>query len=82
MVYNVIYNYLCINIKIEVIEINKSNKITIIWYIVSLLSFIGAFFFFISKVKDYGDMFLVSGGIILTVTSIYKLITTESKNQK
>ena len=26
-------------------------------------------------------MFLVSGGIILTVTSIYKLITTESKNQ-
>ena len=50
------------------IEINKSNKITIIGYIVSLLSFIGAFFFFISKVKDYGDMFLVSGGIILTVT--------------
>ena len=64
------------------IEINKSNKITIIGYIVSLLSFIGAFFFFISKVNDYGDMFLVSGGIILTVTSIYKLITTESKNQK
>ncbi|HII4457183.1 hypothetical protein [Clostridium perfringens] len=47
-----------------------------------MLSFIGAFFFFISKVKDYGDMFLVSGGIILTVTNIYKLITTESKNQK
>ena len=82
MVYNVTYNYLCINIKIEVIEINKSNKITIIGYIVSLLSFIGAFFFFISKIKNYGDMFLVAGGIILTVTSIYKLITTESKNQK
>ena len=82
MVYNLIYNYLCINIKIEVIEINKSNKITIIGYIVSLLSFIGAFFFFISKIKNYGDMFLVAGGIILTVTSIYKLITTESKNQK
>ncbi|WP_349404849.1 hypothetical protein [Clostridium perfringens] len=48
----------------------------------SLLSFIGAFFFFISKIKNYGDMFLVAGGIILTVTSIYKLITTESKNQK
>lgn len=63
------------------IEINKSNKITIIGYIVSLLSFIGAFFFFISKVKNYGDMFLVAGGIILTVTSIYKLITSESKNK-
>lgn len=61
------------------IVINKSNKITIIGYIVSLLSFIGAFFFFISKIKNYGDMFLVAGGIILTVTSIYKLITTESK---
>ncbi|HAT4308227.1 hypothetical protein ACOT7R_07990 [Clostridium perfringens] len=68
--------------KIEVIGINKSNKITIIGYIVSLLSFIGAFFFFISKIKNYGDMFLVAGGIILTVTSIYKLITTELKNQK
>ncbi|WP_415341756.1 hypothetical protein [Clostridium perfringens] len=68
--------------KIEVIGINKINKITIIGYIVSLLSFIGAFFFFISKIKNYGDMFLVAGGIILTVTSIYKLITTELKNQK
>ena len=64
------------------IVINKSNKITIIGYIVSLLSFIGAFFFFISKIKNYGDMFLVAGGIILTVTTIYKLIPTESKNQK
>lgn len=63
------------------IKINKNNKITIIGYIISLLSFIGAFFFFISKIKNYGDMFLVAGGILLTVTSIYKLITTESKNQ-
>lgn len=58
------------------IVINKINKITIIGYIVSLLSFIGAFFFFISKIKNYGDMFLVAGGIILTVTSIYKLKIT------
>ncbi|XZK49438.1 hypothetical protein ACSXCW_02035 [Clostridium perfringens] len=65
----------------EGIKINKNNKITIIGYIISLLSFIGAFFFFISKIKNYVDMFLVAGGILLTVTSIYKLITTESKNQ-
>ena len=58
---------------------NKNNKITIIGYIMSLLSFIGAFFFFISEIEKYGDMFLVAGGIILTVTSIYKLIITESK---
>lgn len=60
---------------------NKDNKITIIGYIIALLSFIGAFFFFISEIKNYGEMFLVAGGIILTVTSIYKLIIIESKNK-
>lgn len=60
---------------------NKNNKITIIWYIISLLSFIGAFFFFISEIRNYGDMLLVAGGILLTVTSIYKLIISEWKNK-
>ncbi len=58
---------------------NKNNKITIIGYIISLISFIGAFFFFISGIRDYGDMLLVAGGILLTVTSIYKLIISELK---
>ncbi|MGL4849162.1 MAG: hypothetical protein ACRC28_09585 [Clostridium sp.] len=60
---------------------NKNNKITIIGYIISLLSFIGAFFFFISEIKNYGEMFLAIGGILLTITSIYKLIVAESKNK-
>lgn len=58
---------------------NKNNKITIIGYIISALSFIGAFFFFISEIKNYGVMFLLAGGILLTATSIYKLTITEPK---
>lgn len=61
---------------------NKNNKISITGYILSLLSFLVAFFFFyISETKNYGEMFLVFGGVLLTVTSVYKFIANEWKKK-
>ena len=64
------------NYKNGLIGTNKNSKITII----SLSSFIGAFFF-IFETKNYVNSFLVAGGILLAVTKIYKLIMTEFKNK-
>lgn len=61
---------------------NKNNKISIIGYILSLISFLVAlFFFYISEIKNYGEMFLVFGGVLLTITSVYKFIANEWKKK-
>lgn len=52
---------------------NKNNKITILGSIISLICFITAFFCFCFARTNYGGMFLAAGGILLTITSIYKI---------
>lgn len=52
----------------------KNDKISIISYVLSLLSFLVALIFFMSELKTGGNIFLITGGILLFITSIYKIV--------
>lgn len=55
---------------------NKNDKISIIGYVLSLLSFLFALIFFMSEFKTGGNIFLITGGILLFINSIYKIVLT------
>lgn len=59
--------------------INKNDKISIIGYVLSLLSFLVALIFFVNEIKTGGNIFLITGGILLFITSIYKIVLTTLK---
>lgn len=59
--------------------INKNDKISIIGYVLSLLSFLVALIFFMSELKTGENIFLITGGILLFITSIYKIVLTALK---
>lgn len=58
----------------------KNNKITIVGYSLSILSFLVSLFCFVFKFVSYGKIFLALGLILSGVIGVYKMIINESKN--